>query len=164
MSHRVTLLLGGNKGDMSSALRRAVELLKQRVGEVVATSRIYRSQAWGFHATEQFLNQAVVLRTNLEPEPLLDATQAIECELGRDRRAEAEQKAACGERYCSRTMDIDIMFYDNEVISTPRLQVPHPLMQERAFALEPLCELMEEFRHPTLGLTLRELNENLKQR
>ena len=126
MMHRVTLLLGCNIGDREATLRRATDLLKERVGEIVGCSKIYSTRAWGFQSEELFANQAVVLLTELEPEPLLDSTQAIEQELGRDRAKEREIKNLSGERYCSRTMDIDIMFYDDEVIATPRLTIPHP--------------------------------------
>ena len=160
--HRVTLLLGGNRGDMSATLHRAIELLGERVGEVVAASQIYRSEAWGFHATEPFSNQAVILATTLEAEALLNATQSFEADLGRDRESELREKASTDERYCSRTMDIDIMFYDDEVISTPRLTVPHPLMQQREFALEPMCELEGERLHPMLGRTLDDLLKELR--
>ena len=164
MMHRVTLLLGGNRGDMPATLRRATELLEERVGAVIAISQIYRSEAWGFHAEEPFSNQAVIVETTLEAEPLLDTTQSIEAELGRDREQEMQTKQLSGERYCSRTMDIDIMFYDDEVISTPRLNIPHPLMQQREFALEPMCELDGERNHPLLGRTLNELYEELKEK
>ena len=163
MMHRITLLLGGNRGDMLSTLRRAVELLGERVGKVVTQSRIYKSEAWGFRSEEVFSNQAVVLMTNLEPLALLDATQAIEQELGRDRTMEAAEKLSSGERYCSRTMDIDIMFYDDEVIRTPRLTIPHPMMQEREFALEPLAEVEGERRHPVLGRTISELLNQIRE-
>ena len=82
--------------------------------------------------------------------------------MGRDRESELREKASTGERYCSRTMDIDIMFYDDEVISTPRLTVPHPLMQQREFALEPMCELEGERLHPVLGRTLDDLLKELR--
>lgn len=164
MMHRVTLLLGCNIGDRESTLLRANTLLAERVGEIVSSSKIYSTRAWGFQSEDMFANQAVVLLTELEPEPLLDATQSIEQELGRDRAKEQEIKQLSGERYCSRTMDIDIMFYDDEVLATPRLTIPHPLMQEREFALEPMCEVEGERLHPTLGRTLNELYKELKQR
>lgn len=164
MMHRVTLLLGCNIGDRESTLLRANTLLAERVGEIVSSSKIYSTRAWGFQSEDMFANQAVVLLTELEPEPLLDTTQSIEQELGRDRAKEQEIKALSGERYCSRTMDIDIMFYDDEVLATPRLNIPHPLMQEREFALEPMCEVEGERLHPTLWRTLNELYKELKQR
>lgn len=162
--HRVTLLLGCNIGDREATLRRATDLLKERVGEIVGCSKIYSTRAWGFQCEELFANQAVVLHTELEPEPLLDSTQAIELQLGRDRAKEREIKDLSGERYCSRTMDIDIMFYDDEVIATPRLTIPHPLMQEREFALEPMCEVEGERMHPQLGKTLNELYNELRNK
>lgn len=164
MMHRVTLLLGCNIGDREATLRRATDLLKERVGEIVGRSKIYSTRAWGFQSEELFANQAVVLHTELEPEPLLDSTQSIEQELGRDRAKEREIKNLSGERYCSRTMDIDIMFYDDEVIATPRLTIPHPLMQEREFALEPMCELEGERLHPRLNKTLNELYNELRNK
>ena len=163
MRHRVMLLLGCNMGDKEAMLRHAVALLNVNAGEVVASSGIYYSQAWGFHSDAEFANQAVELVTELAPEKLLDTTQSIEAELGRDREQERLSKEASGERYCSRTMDIDIMFYDDELIATPRLTIPHPLMQEREFALKPMCELWGERVHPKLGLTLNELYEKLKR-
>ena len=164
MEHRVTLLLGGNRGDMRASLQRAIALLQERVGRIVATSPIYLTQAWGFTSEDVFSNQAVIVATHHEPESLLDATQSIEQELGRDRVQESEQKSITGERYCSRTMDIDIMFYDDAVISLPRLTVPHPLMQEREFALAPLCELEPERLHPVLGKSIIELYNELKNK
>lgn len=163
MRHRVTLLLGCNVGDKQATLHHAITLLRERVGDIVACSKLCLTQAWGFQSEELFANQAVILTTDLAPETLLDATQAIEAELGRDREQERLSKAVSGERYCSRTMDIDIMFYDDDIISTSRLSVPHPLMQEREFALEPLCELESDRVHPVLGTTLKELYKKLKQ-
>ncbi len=162
--HRVTLLLGCNIGDREATLRRATDLLNERAGEIVGCSKIYFTRAWGFQSEEMFANQAVVLLTELEPEPLLDATQSIEQLLGRNRAKEREIKHLSGERYCSRTMDIDIMFYDDEVISTPRLTIPHPLMQEREFALEPMCEVEGERLHPRLRKRLNELYNELRNR
>ena len=86
-----------------------------------------------------------------------EALQAIERELGRDREAEQSLKQRTGARYTSRPIDIDILFYDDRVIRTERLTVPHPLIQEREFVLVPLCEWMRDYRHPVLGKTVGEL-------
>ena len=83
-------------------------------------------------------------------------------ELGRDREAEQSLKQRTGARYTSRPIDIDILFYDDRVIRTERLTVPHPLIQEREFVLVPLCEWMRDYRHPVLGKTVGELLEELK--
>ena len=94
---------------------------------------------------------------------MLDAIEQIENELGRNRAAEAIERARTGSRYCSRPIDIDILFYDNEVIHDERLVVPHPLIAEREFALVPLCEIMRTRRHPVTGRTMEEMLAALKQ-
>ena len=92
---------------------------------------------------------------------MLDAVQAIERELGRNRAAEAVEKARTGVNYTSRPIDIDILLYDDEVISTPELTIPHPGIAEREFVLTPLCEVLRQRPHPVLGLTMGELRDNL---
>jgi hypothetical protein len=99
--------------------------------------------------------------TELTPEELLRTVQEIELELGRNRTAEAEQKASTGAAYCSRPIDIDILFYDDEVVDTPDLKIPHPLLHRRDFVLTPLCEIMRDYRHPVLGKTISELRDAL---
>ena len=95
---------------------------------------------------------------------MLDAVQAIERELGRNRAAEAVEKARTGVNYTSRPIDIDILFYDDEVIDSERHTVPHPLMGEREFALVPLCEIMRQRRHPVTGRTVGEMLEELRNK
>ena len=161
--HSLILLTGCNIEPKRELLIRAAELLHQRVGRVVAHSDIYLTEAWGFEADELFANMALELQTTLEPLEVLDLTQAIEQELGRDRVKEQEQKAASGERYCSRTMDIDLMFYDDQVIQSERLTVPHPLMQEREFALRPMAEIAPHRLHPTLGQSIEQMLEDIEK-
>ena len=90
--------------------------------------------------------------------------QRIERELGRNRAAEAVEKASSGAVYCSRPIDIDIIFYDDEVIGDERLTVPHPLLAEREFALVPLCEIMRQRRHPVTGATVGEMLDALRNK
>lgn len=161
--HSLILLTGCNIEPKRELLVRAAELLHQRVGRVVAHSDIYLTEAWGFSTDELFANMALELQTTLEPLEVLDLTQAIEQELGRDRVKEQEQKAASGERYCSRTMDIDLMFYDDQVIQCERLTVPHPLMQEREFALRPMAEIAPHRLHPTLGRSIGQMLEDIEK-
>ncbi|MBR2049748.1 MAG: 2-amino-4-hydroxy-6-hydroxymethyldihydropteridine diphosphokinase, partial [Rikenellaceae bacterium] len=97
----------------------------------------------------------------LSADEVLDAVQAIERELGRDREEEARLKAQTGAHYSSRMIDIDVLFYDDLVLESPRLTIPHPLIEERDFVLAPLCELMKTKRHPVSGKTMEELRSEL---
>ena len=140
--HRAIILAGGNIGDVAERFVEAERLLAERGVEVTARSQNYESRAWGFESEMLFVNVAWEVETKLEAEPLLDVLQEIENMLGRNRESEREEKARNGAKYCSRTLDLDILFYDEEHISTERLKVPHPLILEREFVITPLCELM----------------------
>ncbi|MBQ5647993.1 MAG: 2-amino-4-hydroxy-6-hydroxymethyldihydropteridine diphosphokinase [Alistipes sp.] len=141
--HQAIILAGGNIGDVVMRFVEAERLLAERGVTITAKSQNYESRAWGFESEMLFVNCAWRIRTEMEAEKLLDTLQEVETLLGRDRKAEAEKKAQKGERYCSRTLDLDILFYDEEHISTERLSVPHPLIMEREFVITPLCELLE---------------------
>lgn len=161
---RVALLLGGNVGDVKRTLQAAQQRINERVGAVMRCSNRYESQPWGFEAEQSFFNQAMEVSTDLTAEEVLDVIQQIEEELGRNRAAEQIEKAATGARYTSRTIDIDILFYGSEVIDTERLQIPHPHLTEREFALVPLNEIMRSFRHPVTGRTVGELLQALRSK
>ena len=161
---RVTLLTGSNAPDREAILHRTATLLAERVGPIVSRSRIYTSAAWGFSSEEPFANQALRLETSLTPIEVLDAALEVEQIVGRDRAQEAREKELSGERYASRVVDVDVMFCDDEIISEPRLQVPHPLLHEREFALEPLCEIMADYCHPQLGRSLKDIYFELKEK
>lgn len=161
---RVTLLTGSNAPDREAILHRTAALLAERVGPIVSRSRIYTSAAWGFSSEEPFANQALQLETSLTPLQVLDAVLEVEQIVGRDRVQEAREKELSGERYASRVVDVDVMFCDDEIISEPRLQVPHPLLHEREFALEPLCEIMADYCHPQLGRSLKDIYFELKEK
>ena len=153
--HRTIILAGGNIGDVAARFVEAEQLLAERGVSVVARSHNYESKAWGFESEMLFVNVAWEAETELESEPLLNVLQEVEALLGRDREVEKAQKAENGARYCSRTLDLDILFYDEEHISTERLKVPHPLIMEREFVITPLCEL--------LGCTKAELAEKIEK-
>ena len=141
--HRAIVLAGGNIGDVAARFVEAEQCLAERGVRVVAASQNYESRAWGFESEMLFVNVAWEVATELEAEKLLDALQAVENLLGRNRAEEQKIKAERGERYCSRTLDLDILLYDEERIVTERLKVPHPLIMEREFVITPLCELLQ---------------------
>lgn len=131
---RVILSTGGNIGDVAHYLSLAKELVAQRVGEVVKSSGVHRSKAWGFEG-DDFLNQVLVVETDKLPHEVLDLTQQIERDMGR----KSKSTNGC---YESRVIDIDILFYDNKEICDERLQIPHPLIGERDFILTLLKEVL----------------------
>jgi 2-amino-4-hydroxy-6-hydroxymethyldihydropteridine diphosphokinase len=146
----VYLLLGSNMGNRLAMLHDARTLLAAQAGAVVGQSGCYESEPWGFEADTLFLNQALQMETSLAPEPLLHTIQRIEAQLGRVRTTPPGV-------YASRPIDIDILFYGHDIINTPELTVPHPLLHRRRFALLPLCELAPGFVHPLLHKTIAEL-------
>lgn len=157
------MLLGANLGDVEMTFARARALIEQRVGQICGASSVMWSEAWGFEADSRFGNQALIIETSLQAEELLDRLQAIEAECGRDRAEEQRLKRESGERYCSRMLDADIIFFGSEVIDSERLSVPHPLLPEREFALAPIAELMPTFCHPESGETIAEMLNKLRE-
>ena len=157
------MIAGGNIGDVKSRLQRAQKIINDRLGVEMRCSHRYKSEAWGFSAPV-FTNQVLVADTDLSPADVLDRIRAIETELGRDRAAEQAEKERTGQDYASRVIDIDILLYDDAVIDTDDLKIPHPKMTERDFVLTPLCEVMREGRHPVSGLTFAELRDNLHRK
>ena len=145
----IVLLLGGNKGDMSDNLICALNEISAKIGDITRKSRVYESEAWGFSA-DPFHNQIVVCNTTLTPEQLLETIWIIEREFGRERGTKEEELAKYISRkngeigYSSRSMDIDILYYGDEIIQTSLLTIPHPLIFEREFVLIPLRELFPE--------------------
>ena len=127
------LALGTNIGNKRRNMITAAALLAERVGDVLALSGFYETEPWGFQSENTFLNAALQLDTSLSPLELLKATQEIEIEMGRTQKSNGA--------YHDRIIDIDILLYDNLVLQTPELTLPHPLMHERLFVMEPLAEI-----------------------
>jgi 2-amino-4-hydroxy-6-hydroxymethyldihydropteridine diphosphokinase len=148
----VFLLLGSNLGSRESFLQQAVVLIAQDIGPVIHESGIYETQSWGKADAPDYLNQVIELRTDLPADIVLEKVLAIENVLGRERK----------EKWGSRVIDIDILFYGDEVISEPGLEIPHPQLHNRRFTLEPLGELAPGFIHPTLKRTILQLKTELK--
>ena len=149
-THAALLLLGGNLGPVANNFTRARRLLEE-FGHISSVSGLYRSEAWGMHSAPDFLNQALVLETEMAAPELLASSLQVEHRLGRER------DAAAG--YQSRTLDIDILLYDDLIIETDFLRVPHPRMHERRFTLMPAAEVAGNWRHPGLGKTIAHLLE-----
>ena len=146
--NKAYLLLGSDLDDRRAALDKARAELARRIGSIASTSSVYESEPWGFTSETRFLNQVVAVRTSLAPAVLLEELLSIERSLGRTRN---------GGGYESRTIDIDILFYNQQVINQKDLVVPHPHVHERMFALLPMCELAPELVHPALSKTILEL-------
>lgn len=132
------LLLGTNMGDRLENLNTAISYIENEVGKVFAKSGIYKTEAWGKTDQPSFLNQAIGVESNLQPLVMLKTILAIEQKMGRVRL----------EKWGQRLIDIDMIFYGNEIISNQDLQLPHPEMHKRKFVLEPLNEIAENFIHP----------------
>ena len=134
------LAVGTNIGNKRRNMITAAALLAERVGDVLALSGFYETEPWGFQSENTFLNAALQLDTSLSPLELLKATQEIEIEMGRTQKSNGA--------YHDRIIDIDILLYDNLVLQTPELTLPHPLMHERLFVMEPLAEIAPNVIHP----------------
>ena len=146
----VYLGLGTNLGDKEANLRTAIYKLQERIGKQVSLSSFYETAPWGFESDHSFLNAAFGLETSLSPIEILHITQEIEKELGRT-------KKSVNGSYSDRLIDIDILLYDNLVLQTPELTIPHPLMTERDLVMKPLNEIAGNVIHPTHQKTLSEL-------
>ncbi len=139
----VVILAGGNLGDTKDYLNQALQQCAGALGPCVLKSSVYQSEPWGFDSPQHFLNQVWVFETELSASACLKKMLEIEQSLGRIRGE--------SEGYSSRTIDLDILYYGQEVINEDHLHVPHPRINQRRFALMPLCEVLPNFIHPVLG-------------
>lgn len=146
----VYLLTGSNIEPRNSYLMIASEKICDRIGELVGQSQIYESDPWGFDAEMAFLNQVLLIQTELSAENVLIEIMEIEKSMGRKR---------IDENYSSRTIDIDILYFDREVIHQDNLIIPHPRLHKRRFTLLPLVDIDKNFKHPVFQLTNNELLE-----
>jgi 2-amino-4-hydroxy-6-hydroxymethyldihydropteridine diphosphokinase len=143
----VLLLLGGNMGNKSEIFCETRKMITSRVGPIILSSSIYETEPWGF-VSGLFWNQALQVSTLMDPIELLDSLQSIENLMGRTRTSQG---------YEARPIDIDILFYDNLVINTPRLIIPHPLIADRKFVLVPLAEIIPNHIHPLTSLSIHQM-------
>ena len=142
--------LGTNLGNKEQNLRFAVQYIEERIGKVISLSAFYATAPWGFSSEHTFLNAAACVETLLSPLSVLHLTQEIEREIGRTHKS-------VGGVYSDRVIDIDLLLYDDRVLDTPELKLPHPLMHERRFVMEPLAEIAPDLVHPILKKKMREL-------
>ena len=146
MEHIVYLALGTNLGDRSANLRAAIQALAPEI-KVIVESMVYETPPWGYVNQPAFLNMAVKCKTDLDIESLLKCLKQLEVRLGR------EQSFHWGPRL----IDIDILFYDDLILESDSLTIPHPRLHERAFVLVPLAEIAPDLVHPVLKKMIKEL-------
>lgn len=146
MDHTLYLALGSNLNNRLANLKQAIASLSPQM-EVQKKSRVYETPPWGYEDQPKFLNQVLMARTYLEPEPLLRHIKRLEVALGR--------KATF--RNGPRLIDIDILFYDDLVLETPDLIIPHPRLHERGFVLLPLMDIAPDLVHPVKKKSIREM-------
>jgi len=151
---KIYLGLGTNLGDKKQNLRCAMSKIEERVGKIISLSAFYMTEPWGFDSGNSFLNAVTCIETFLLPVDVLTKTQDIEREMGRTK------KSVSGV-YSDRLIDIDLLLYDDCIIHSEELTLPHPLMMERLFVLQPLCEIAPELYNPETRIrfidALREL-------
>ncbi len=145
--NRTYLLIGGNVGDRQQNLEQAAQLIEAAAGKILERSTVYETAAWGKEDQPAFLNQVLHVETSLEPQPLLQTILQAELDMGRKRM----------EKYGPRTIDIDILLYNDIVLDTHQLVIPHPQLHLRRFALMPLAEIAPMQIHPKLKKSIDEL-------
>ncbi|APQ71558.1 2-amino-4-hydroxy-6-hydroxymethyldihydropteridine diphosphokinase [Clostridium botulinum] len=150
--HIVYVAFGSNIGEKESYIKRALEKIEERGMEIIKVSSIYETEPYGVLDQDSFLNGVVKIETNLTPEDLIGELLNIEKQLNRVRER----------RWGPRTIDLDIIFYDDLIINEKDLVIPHKDMENREFVLKPLCDIDENFIHPVLKKSVRELYDGLK--
>jgi len=148
--NRVCLSLGSNIGDRKHSISIASGNINNTIGKIISSSSFYETEPWGFNDENFFLNQCIIIETTLTPENVLQELLAIEEKMGRTR---------VGKLYASRIIDLDILFYDDMILETPQLVIPHPLLHKRRFVLMPLAEIAPEMIHPVFKKTIHQLLE-----
>ena len=145
--------LGSNLGIRETQLATSWKLIAERIGRVLQSSAIYETAAWGVTDQPDFLNQVIRVDTPLSPQQLLDKLLQIETDMGRQRL----------QKWGPRTIDLDILFYEDRIVESSALHLPHPQLDRRAFVLIPMADLAPNFRHPVLQRTIRELVDTLPE-
>lgn len=147
MMNRIFLLLGSNEGNRFQLMEQAQQMIKSTAGEIMNESHMYETAAWGNEKQHPFLNKVLEIQTTKDKKELLQFIAETEKQLGRVRK----------EKWGARRIDIDILFFNNEIIHEPDLTIPHHQMHLRRFTLEPLAEIAGDFTHPVFHKTINEL-------
>jgi len=146
--HQIILSLGSNQGNRKNNLQQAIDLINYEVGSVISISPIYETPSWGFES-DAFYNCAILIHSFKSAEDILNRCLQIETRLGRIRNQTSG--------YAARSIDIDLVSYNEEIISTENLNIPHPFVQDRKFVLKPCCDIKSDWVHPTLKKTFKDL-------
>ena len=150
----VFLGLGTNLGDKEQNLYQAVQEIEKRIGKVTSLSAFYVTDPWGFDSKNTFLNAACCVVTEMPPLEVLRKTKEIEQEMGRAGKS-------VNKVYSDRVIDIDLLLYDDLIMDSGELVLPHPLMAQRDFVMQPLSQIAPDIKHPVLGQTMKELNDSV---
>lgn len=147
ITHKAFILLGSNLGNRLSQLEEACRAIENAGITIIERSSVYETEPWGNNEQPAFLNMMLQIATTLAPDALMQRLLDIEHQMGRKRI----------QKYGPRTIDIDILFFDDLVYQSTLVSIPHPHIQERRFVLEPMCELAASKKHPVLNKTMYEL-------
>jgi deoxyguanosine kinase len=145
---KVYLSIGSNKGNRSVLINKAIDEIEKKIGKIISRSSIYQSKSWGFDSND-FYNLSLLIDTDIEPKSLLINLKKIEKSMGRE---------DIDGSYSDRFIDIDILFYDNIIIDSEDLKIPHPKIEIRKFVLVPMLEIADDYVHPILNKTIRQLD------
>ena len=145
---KVYLSIGSNKGNRSVLINKAIDEIEKKVGIIISRSSIYQSKSWGFDSND-FYNLCLLIDTDIMPKSLLINLKKIEKSMGRE---------DIDGSYSDRFIDIDILFYDNIIIDLEDLKIPHPKIEIRKFVLIPMLEIADDYVHPILNKTIRQLD------
>ena len=145
---KVYLSIGSNKGNRSVLINKAIDEIEKKVGIIISRSSIYQSKSWGFDSND-FYNLCLLIDTDIMPKSLLINLKKIEKSMGRE---------DIDVSYSDRFIDIDILFYDNIITDLEDLKIPHPKIEIRKFVLVPMLEIADDYVHPILNKTIKELD------
>ena len=147
---KVYLSIGSNKGNRSVLIIKAIDEIEKKIGKIISRTSIYQSKSWGFDSND-FYNLSLLIDTDIEPKSLLINLKKIEKSMGRE---------DIDGSYSDRFIDIDILFYDNIIIDSEDLKIPHPKIEIRKFVLVPMLEIADDYVHPILNKTIRQLDND----